>query len=79
MRKRKSYASLSLFAFQDIVTATTGVFLFITIILALALINSVPKSLGLTLDANDLTKQLSQLEQEKLTLSRRHGRGTSDK
>jgi hypothetical protein len=60
-RRRSRSAPVSLFAFQDIVTATTGIFIFITIILALALVNSRPAVSDAVERPVDLESQLAEL------------------
>ena len=68
-RRRSNLSTVSLFSFQDIVTATTGIFVFITIILALALVNSVPQTeSGEDLDGENVELEFTQLAEQQSNL-----------
>jgi len=63
MRRRQTQATFSLFAFQDIITAVTGVSLLIVMILALALTTSRTRVVaGHVDDINSVKQQVSILE-----------------
>ncbi len=63
MRRKKNNNPFSLFAFQDIITSVSGIFIFLTLLLALELVNRVAKISQITITERP-RQSLEQLKSE---------------